>query len=323
MPTLLGRLFKGTSGPAIHGNDGLAEARAAFLGAARQLSLIPEIIPPRLRDDIAVLHGFCRLVDTIVDEPSPGVDPRPALEDLEQELSGTRPARPLVALLRASLPRLGIDPALFGPFVEGMQADLGVVRLEDDEALIRYAYRVAGTVSVMTCAALGTRPPRAVPFAVDLGIGLQITNIVRDWSEDASRGRVYLPASRLRSAGLSPDDVLRGHAGAALRPVLEGLNRLADRYYQSAESAAGDIPLRYRHGVLVMDRVYRSEGRRAARGARGSRPGGLSVPGWERALRIGEVAVLALHPRVMGLIPPPPHDRSLHQAILGLPGCDA
>lgn len=322
MPGLLGRLL-GPGDPRPPGpGAALPEARDAFRRAARELSLRPAIIPPRLRDDLALLYAFCRLVDTVVDEPAPGGDPAADLAQLEAEILGRSPPRPLVQLLLEAGPRIGFDPGLLTHLFEGMRADLGPVRLSDDDALVRYAYQVAGTVSIMTCRALGTRASRAVPFAVDLGIALQITNIVRDWRADAARDRVYLPGARLAAAGISAEDVLSGRAAPRIRPVLEGMNRLAARYYASAESAAGDIPLRYRHGVLVMNRVYQAEGRRAAQGDPRSRPGAVSVPAWERAAIMLRVAGLAFHPRVAGLAPPPVHDRGLHEAILGLTGCE-
>jgi phytoene synthase len=304
----------------------LEACRITFRHAARSLSLIPTIIPQPLRDDIAVLHGLCRLLDDTVDE---GTDPFHRVVELarlESELLGERPARPLVALARDRLPRLGIDSGLFEYLFAGVRRDLAFLPLRDDNELLEYSYNVAGVISVMMCAALGVERRRAAPFAVDLGIALQITNIVRDWPADAERGRCYIPARRLAHYELTPDRVVERRADAELgrqmRPVLEGLLRLGDQYYRSAEAGASAIPLRYRHGVLLMGRVYRREGWRAALGFR-SRPGRVSVPVWERVLLGLEVAGLALTPRIMGLVPPARHDRKLHRAFLGRPGSEA
>jgi phytoene synthase len=202
--------------------------------------------------------------------------------------------------------------------LEGMRGDLGPVRMADDTDLLRYCYRVSASVGLLLCPVLGVRR-RGWPRAVDLGIALQLTNIVLGVRDDAARDRVYLPLSRLARAGLGPEQVLRGEEAGPTRQVLADLVGMADRYYRSADEGARDIPWRYRHGVLVMSRVYAGLGRRAARRpALEARPAAASAA--EKLLRLAQVLAVSLTPRMLGLNPPPPHDAALHAAFAGWPG---
>ena len=84
------------------------------------------------------------------------------------------------------------------PFVhllDGLLSDQQPVLIRDQAELVRYAYHVAGAVGLLMCPVLGCRDPAAFRFAVDMGIGMQLTNIARDIAEDAELGRRYLPES--------------------------------------------------------------------------------------------------------------------------------
>jgi len=172
----------------------------------------------------------------------------------------------------------------------------------------------------MMCAVLGARN-RGRAHAVDLGIGMQLTNIVRDVVEDAERGRVYLPATHLRAEGVDPEDFLAGrYDPAAVTRVLHGLLDLADRYYRSADDGVRDIPPAHRPAVLVAGRVYAAIGRRARRAGSSPLRGRVIVSGPEKLWRVLGALGLALKPRMSGLRAPPAHDETLHRAFAGWPG---
>lgn len=149
--------------------------------------------------------------------------------------------------------------------VAGVVSDLEVVRMADEAQLIRYAYRVAGTVGLMMCAVLDVDDPRAAPFAIDLGIAMQLTNIARDVGEDARMDRRYLPASWV--GNLAPADILAPTPAQQLRlqSSTHRLLALAERYYVSGESGLGFLPARARLGILAAARMYRAIGGRIAR----------------------------------------------------------
>ena len=301
--------------------DTVADCRREFTRVARSFWLIPEIIPPVAREDVALLYCFCRRLDDAVDDAATPADAAAALAAFQNELAGVAPPRPLVAAFLAGAARSGLPLGCADALFDGMRSDLGPVRIADEDSLIRYAYQVSSAVGLMLCPLLGIRNPAALPRAVDLGIALQLTNILLGVTEDAAHDRVYIPRTRLAATGLSPEDVLAGRGGIKLHSTLLGLAELAEVFYHSAERAAPLVPLRYRHGILLLSRVYAGLGREAARGvSRRDGPVGLSPAAKLR--RLLEVFALAWTPGVLGLSHPPRHDAALHRGIAGWYGTD-
>ena len=301
----------------------LAESRDVFRRKARTFWWAGRLLPRNVRDDAATVYAFCRLVDDTGDETEDAGDAKLALEALSNEVLGRAEPRPLIAEFRAVAHRLGLPLEAASELIAGVRGDLGVVRMGDDDELLRYCYRVASTVGLMMCAVLGVRCREALPHAVDLGIAMQLTNICRDVAEDAGRGRVYLPASRLRAAGVEPELLLRGaappeRAAAVVAEVLA----LADRYYRSADGGMRDIPWRFRPAILVASRTYRAIGVKLRRSTPDALARRTVVP-WPEKLAWGATAMAAsLRPAILGITPRWAHDRALHQALRGLPGAN-
>jgi phytoene synthase len=302
--------------------EAVLSCRREFVSVARSFWLIPEIITPAARDDVALLYCFCRRLDDAVDEAPDVPTARAALARWRDELAGRAPPRPLIAAFLAGIPRNGLPLECAGDLLDGMESDLSEVRIADDGELLRYAYRVSSSVGLMLAPLLGASGRDAEQRVVDLGLALQLSNILLGVVGDARRGRVYLPATRLASEGLQHADVLRKPADGLLLPVLQGVAALADEYYRSAALGAALVPLRYRHGVLLMARLYGELGWRAARGE-APRDVPARLPFFAKVLRLLELFLLAWHPRVAGFVPPPPHDAALHRAIAGWRGAHA
>jgi 15-cis-phytoene synthase len=303
-------------------NDTVAACRAEFMRVAKSFWLIPELIPPIARDDVSLLYCFCRRLDDAVDEAPDRNHARIALAHFRDELAGRAAPRPLIAAFLAGAARSGLPLDSAEHLLDGMDSDLGDVVVPDDAALLRYAYRVSSSVGLMLAPLLGVRGKEAERRVIDLGIGLQLSNVLLGVKEDAHRRRVYLPGTRLRAAGLRAEDVLERPAHPRLATVLRSVAKLADRYYRSAELGIAVVPIRYRHGVLLLRRAYGALGRRAIRGnGAPATPAGLSL--LARCRHLFELAVIGAHPRVLGLTRPPPHDAALHRALVGLPGANA
>jgi 15-cis-phytoene synthase len=295
--------------------------RDEFFRTARQFWLLPEILEPIVRDDVALLYCFCRRLDDAVDEAPSREAARDALRAFADELQEQASPRPLVAALLAARIRVPFPVHAAEALITGMASDLEPVRIPDDAALIQYCYRVSASVGLMLCAVLKIEAERSIPRAVDLGLALQLTNILLGVGEDARRDRVYLPATRLAAEGLTPGMVLDGSADrAALRRVMAGIADLADRYYNSADEGTRDIPWRYRHGVLVLSRFYGAMGRRTMRSRHDPFTDRVRLPWWEKAGRMLEVWLVSWEARMIGWDEPPPHDAALHEAIAGWPG---
>lgn len=299
----------------------VAESRATLARHARTFDLAGWFLPPERLDEAAVVYAFCRLVDDVVDlarTPEAGLS---GLAAIERELAGAAPARPLVACYRDLLAGWGVPLEVARELIAGVRSDAGPVALADDAALLRYCYQVAGTVGLMMCGVIGAHDRKARPFALDLGIAMQITNIARDVAEDAGLGRVYVPATRLQAAGTSGPELLAGTASRAgvAQAVLE-LIEVAERYYASAEIGLRFIPWRSRLAILVASRVYRAIGLRLRSRGGDALAGRTVVPGPWKAVW----TAAALLGFARGVIWPSfeSHDPGLHRDIADLPGAD-
>lgn len=310
--------------PADSQTDIVGESRDVLARHARSFKLASVFLPAAARDDAAVVYAFCRLADDLVDEAPDRETGARDLAQLDRELAGAEAPRPLVAAFLAITARRGIDLRSAQELLIGIGSDQGRVRVEDDAELLRYCYRVAGTVGLLMCGVIGVTRREAWPHAVDLGIGMQLTNICRDVLEDTGRDRVYVPAARLRAAGVDPEALIAGTADRArVATVVRDLLLLAERYYASADDGMRDIPLKSRLAILVASRVYRAIGRRLLRNGADALAGRTIVPAWEKAWHLLAGLAAALHPRVAGFVAAPPHDGSLHRGLEGLPGTNA
>ena len=257
---------------------------------ARTFRLATTMLPASLHDDIAVLYAFCRTADDLVDEAGDEL----ALLQLEHELTGEMPPSPLIQALQDVARRRGVSLRHAQALLSGVRQDLGCVMMEDDDELLAYSWRVASTVGLMLSRLLGVEDPAGAGHAADLGLAMQLTNIVRDVREDATRGRVYLPRTRLEAHGLSADDVLRGRQREGIRAVCLELLDLADRYYASGEAGFRYIPLRARVGVAVAQRVYASIGWRIRTTGHHPLDGRLVVPRSEKLGRVGQAVAVSV-----------------------------
>jgi len=286
----------------------------------RSFHLASHFLPRFARDDAALLYAFCRYVDDIADESPDPDQASEGLRAIRSDLHAFHPRDELVHALveRARVTRLDLEAA--DQLVEGVSSDLSEVRIPDDRALLRYCYRVAGTVGIMMCAVLRVRNPRAIHFAIDLGIGMQLTNICRDVLEDATMGRVYLPETRLLAAGTSPEALQRKEADpAAVTTVVRDLLALAEQYYASADRGMRAIPMPARAAILVASRVYRAIGLRLL-SIHGGNPlhGRTIVPRFGRLVWVGKALFQLCRPQFW-TSKLPAHNWMLHQGLEGLP----
>ncbi len=208
----------------------------------------------------ARLYAFCRYIDDIADEASDVQQAKEVLEQVRLQLAGSLPPSPRVADFIKLAKETNIELAVAGELIDGVASDLETVALETTAELLQYAYKVAGTVGLMMCRILEANNPRAMPFAIDLGVAMQLTNIARDIREDALNGRRYVPATWL--AGASAADI--ADPNASLKPRLQAASQrlieLAELYYESAYNGFGFLPGRSRFAILIAARVYRQIG---------------------------------------------------------------
>ena len=193
-------------------------------------------------------------------------------EELERVFSGS-PTHPISRALADNVRRFAIPRRYFEEVIDGVEMDLGRTRYATFDELRLYCYRVASAVGLVCIEIFGYRNPRTRQYAENLGIAFQLTNIIRDLSEDAARGRIYLPLEDLARFGVTEEEILRGADTLELRRLLEHEVERARSFYAQAEQALRGRGPR-RAGLRRSDAINLSRAARADReqGLRRCRP---------------------------------------------------
>ncbi|MEM9950981.1 MAG: squalene/phytoene synthase family protein [Chloroflexota bacterium] len=180
---------------------------------SRTFFMASSLLPEDKKRGARALYAFCRITDDIVDEPNSALEHRQAnLNQWRQEIMAEMPPQDaLVCLAWAhAQAKFNIPRGYATQLIEGCERDIAQVRYETFADLAEYSYGVASTVGLMAMHIVGFTGEEALPYAVRLGVALQLTNILRDVAEDWRNGRLYLPQDELAQFGLSEADIERG-----------------------------------------------------------------------------------------------------------------
>jgi 15-cis-phytoene synthase len=231
------------------------------------------VLPPAKRHAIIAVWDFCRAVDDAADEvpekeDGPGASAADEIARWRGELAAcfegrepqTRQGRALAPLVTTF--RLSREP--FEALIEGVEMDVRTRRYETFPELYQYCIRVASAVGLVCLDIFGSRDAASRQYAIDLGVALQLTNILRDVRGDLDRGRVYIPQEDLRAAGCSEDDLRdevanagRGVRSPAVRSLLERQGNRARDYYARAASVLPRQEARRLVAAEIMAAIYR------------------------------------------------------------------
>jgi phytoene synthase len=160
----------------------------------------------------------------------------------------------------------GLPKSLLQALLEGFAWDADGRDYEDLSGVLAYSARVAGSVGAMMAVLMGVRGADMLARACDLGVAMQLTNIARDVGEDAASGRLYLPKSWLREAGIDPDDFLECPVfSPALGSVIGRLLDVADVLYRRADSGIARLPRGCRFGIYAARLLYAEIGQELRR----------------------------------------------------------
>ncbi|HEU5343077.1 MAG TPA: squalene/phytoene synthase family protein [Ktedonobacterales bacterium] len=197
-------------------------------------------LPAEKRRAAWALYAFCRIADDIADECDLYPDPLANLRHWRHALLDAYAGRPRGPVMRAwadTLTRYPIPPQPALELLRGVEMDIAGASFATFDDLRLYCYRVAGTVGLLMAPVLGYRDESAettqaaLAAAVDLGIAMQLTNILRDLAEDAARGRVYLPTDELSAFGYARADLERGAITPAFFQLMRYQIARAEQYY--------------------------------------------------------------------------------------------
>lgn len=179
-------------------------ARAAAAGS-KTFSLAARSFPPPLQDGAHAIYWFCRHTDDLVDEAPDAETARVQLDAWEEALQSAftrgHSDDPILHLFTITLNDFKVPREYASELIAGVRMDLTQHRYESFDELRSYCYRVASTVGLMMSHVIGFREG-ALPYAEEMGVAMQLTNILRDVGEDYRRGRIYIPMQELRCFGI-------------------------------------------------------------------------------------------------------------------------
>ena len=307
----------GTSSKSEHSDATVVRAKSSLSRNGRSFAWAARFLGPQVGSDAAMLYSFCRILDDLADGDIAHGQER--LAAVRKGLQNNTPQTdPSLTDFWPVMQRCAIPTGPLLHLLDGLLMDQNPVRIETEIGLIRYAYHVAGAVGLLMCPVLGCASADAEPFAIDMGIAMQLTNIARDIREDAEMGRRYLPSDWV--GALEPDDILRASlhpASQDYKAVIAGAEKLlvlADRYYESGRRGLSYLPVRAHLSIGVAGMVYRAIGLKLRKNA-------LNWTGPRTVTSTSEkfLASLTSLPSLIsrGTAGKVHHDRTLHTALFG------
>ena len=230
------------------------------------------VLPKAKRDVIVAVWDFCRAVDDAVDLESDPVKAKAALEEWRREVhlvfGGTPLTRQGIALQTLAAP-FTLPREQFDALIDGVGMDITPKRFQTFSELEPYCLRVASSVGLICAEIFGYRDPVVRDYARDLGVALQLTNILRDVGVDFAQRRLYIPLDEMARFGVSEDDIARecrsAGSGVSSQPVRELLAFQAARAHDYFGRAARSLPDAERRAVLaaeIMRAIYEETLRR-------------------------------------------------------------
>jgi len=237
--------------------DEYCQNKAAASGSSFYYSFL--FLPPQRRRAITALYAYCREVDDVVDDVDDPAVARAKLDWWRAEIDrmcGGCAQHPVTQALAPHLAAFGITRERLQQVIDGMQMDLHQNRYLDYGSLRRYCHLVAGVVGEMAAGIFGASDERTYEYARQLGLALQLVNILRDVGEDARRGRVYLPLDDLHAAGVRVSDLLEGRYVEGFETVMRRQAERARAAYRDALEALPQSDRKAQRSGLIMGAIY-------------------------------------------------------------------
>ncbi len=221
-------------------------------------------LPPIQRRAVYALYAFCREADDLVDSLADRDidDARAGLTSLRTRLADAAAGNPMAGrdlALADAIERFGVDPDDLADILAGMEMDLTLTQVETIEELDQYCYHAASSVGLATLPILndGTPPTDAMrDAAIDLGLGMQYVNILRDVAEDLARGRVYLPREALGRFSVDVATLRSKTMSDALRALFSDHAARARHLLDSGRRLLPMLPQRGRSCPRLLAEMY-------------------------------------------------------------------
>ena len=213
-------------------------------------------LPKNSKINAGILYSICRYFDDIADKNNQ--DKTNYLKSSIKEIKNNKDNK-----VNIFLKKNNINNAIFIDLIEGLIFDQKKIRIQNKDELIKYSYHVAGTVGLMMSKIIGVKHKKAAKSAIDLGIGMQLTNIARDVYEDSKMKRIYIPANWIPNISLKnlnePHELsLEKHE--KISKAIHRVINLSEKFYKNGFAGLKYIPISTRLGIFIAANVYRGIG---------------------------------------------------------------
>lgn len=232
-------------------DDGLKNAyshcRLITKKHAKTFYMATRFLPNDKQRGIFAIYGLCRYLDDLVDEAEDLIhDKKITIDQVDEKLDlfkqrlfdvydGKIVDDPILTAFSDTLKKYKISIELPILLMEGVKMDLVKDRFETFEEVYDYSYKVASVVGLMTSEVFGYVDNNALDYAVDLGIAMQLTNILRDVGEDLRRGRIYIPQEDLRNFDITEEELFKGEVTENFKELMKFQIERAKNYYSKAD----------------------------------------------------------------------------------------
>ena len=208
-------------------------------------------------NDAAILYAFCRQLDDAADNYEP--DKSTKLENLIQDYRQPISLNSINQSFKKIQIKYDLKQKFIDDLISGVSSDTKFKQPQNLQELLLYSYQVAGTVGALMTRVLGANHQNAERFAIDLGIGMQLTNISRDIKEDSLNNRIYIPRDMLPN-DCSLGNILNDRNKECIFNATNQILNIAEKYYQSGIDRIYFIPNKNRFSILIAAILYNSIG---------------------------------------------------------------
>lgn len=235
---------------------------------AKTFYFATHFLPPAKRRAVHAVYALCRYVDDIVDHSEDKLSRKSLTKekiillinkwrtDIESCYKGILIDHPIMIAWHDTLKKYHIPKNLPLELIDGVCMDLKQNRYETFDELYTYCYKVASVVGLMTSEIFGYTSEESLKHAIELGIAMQLTNILRDVGEDAQKGRIYLPLEDLKKFNLTEDDILNGVMSENFINLMKFEIERARCYYSESEKGIAMLSQDSRLAVKVSHDNY-------------------------------------------------------------------
>lgn len=210
------------------------------------------------RNDITIFYAFCRVIDDIADSSEGTLEDKAgelrAWRKWIRESSSDEPA--LARDVRGLYEKYAITPPMLDEIIDGVGMDLGNVRYQTFDELRLYCYRVASAVGLVSIEIFGYRNPDCRDYAIQLGLALQVTNIIRDVGKDLKNDRIYLPQEDMARFDYAEADLRACRHNEAFVQLMEFENQRAEDFFARAAALLPREDRRSMVAAEIMASVY-------------------------------------------------------------------